>query len=175
MTIDNGATLTMPALTSPLITGSAGTNHATKVDVQSQYQAVVAGLLAYYQPGDLFQLKAGTFTRDELITEIQQFVAGCEKTKEGPVPGVAGERAGRAGGGDEDPADAVGGAQRDAGAVRQRRGAAAAVRVCAGEGGGEERGEQGGGGEEGAGDEGGEGDQGEEAEDGDQGVVAPVI
>jgi len=66
----------------PLVTGTANaSNHGTKVDLQAMYQAVIAGLLAYYQPGDQFLMKAGTFTRDELVDQFQGFVAAAEKTK----------------------------------------------------------------------------------------------
>jgi hypothetical protein len=60
---------------------TASATHATKVDVQAQYSALVAGLLAYYQPTDQFLMKAGTFTRDELVAKIQAFILACEATK----------------------------------------------------------------------------------------------
>jgi hypothetical protein len=71
-----------PSPPGPLITGTAnGSNHATKVDLQALYQAVVSGLLAFYAPTDTFLMKSGTFTRDELVSQIQSFVAAIEKTK----------------------------------------------------------------------------------------------
>ncbi len=42
-------TATPPSPPGPLITSTAnGSNHATKVDLQALYQAVVSGLLAFY-------------------------------------------------------------------------------------------------------------------------------
>jgi hypothetical protein len=75
---------TSPALiqSSSPITGVAnGSNKGTKIDLQTSYQAFVAGMLAYYQPGDTFPLKSGTLTRDEVVTEVQQFITAAENTK----------------------------------------------------------------------------------------------
>jgi len=73
---------TTPATTGSLITSVAnGSNHGTKVDLQAVYQAVVNGLLTFYQPTDIFQMAAGTFTRDQLIGEFQNFVAAAQATK----------------------------------------------------------------------------------------------
>ncbi|HTQ41239.1 MAG TPA: hypothetical protein VMI75_00685, partial [Polyangiaceae bacterium] len=69
--------------TSPLITTTAnGSNHGTKVDLQAIYQAVIAGLLEFYAPDDVFQMSTGTYTRDELIAEFQQFVSAAQDTKD---------------------------------------------------------------------------------------------
>jgi hypothetical protein len=71
----------------PLVTGSGkstsstGSTHATKVDVQAQFQAVIAGLPAYYQPTDQFVMSDGTYTRDELVARFQGYVTACESTK----------------------------------------------------------------------------------------------
>jgi len=71
----------------PLVTGggnatsSTGSSHATKVDVEAQFQAVIAGLLAYYQPTDPFLMSDGTFTRDQLMARFQAFVSAVEQTK----------------------------------------------------------------------------------------------
>jgi hypothetical protein len=66
----------------PAITRVAnGSNKGTKVDLQAAYLSLIAGLLAYFQPGDLFALAAGVMTRDELIALFQQFVAAAEATK----------------------------------------------------------------------------------------------
>ena len=66
----------------PAITRVAnGSNRGTKVDLQAAYLSLIAGLLAYFQPGDLFALAAGMMTRDELIALFQQFVAAAEATK----------------------------------------------------------------------------------------------
>jgi hypothetical protein len=71
---------TAPA--TPPVTGVAnGGNKGTKVALQTSYLALIAGLLAYYQPGDPFLLEAGVMTRDELIAAFQQFVASAEATK----------------------------------------------------------------------------------------------
>jgi hypothetical protein len=65
-----------------LITSTAnGSNHGTKVDLQAVYQAVIYGLLTFYQATDVFQMAAGTFTRDELIAEFQTFVTAAQSTK----------------------------------------------------------------------------------------------
>ncbi len=61
--------------------GSRGLTHRSRVGMQAVYQAVVAGLLAYYQPSDVFLMKSGTCTRDELVARFQAYVAAAEKTK----------------------------------------------------------------------------------------------
>lgn len=67
----------------PLITATAnGSNHGKKVDLQATYQAVIAGLLEFYNPTDVFQMASGTYTRDELIADFQQFVTAAQNTKE---------------------------------------------------------------------------------------------
>ena len=66
----------------PAITSVAnGSNKGTKVDLQTAYLSLIAGLLAYFQPGDPFALAAGVMTRDQLIALFQQFVAAAEATK----------------------------------------------------------------------------------------------
>jgi hypothetical protein len=66
----------------PPVTGVAnGDNTGTKVELQTSYLALIAGLLADYQPDDEFLLKAGTMTRDQLIAAFQKFVASAEDTK----------------------------------------------------------------------------------------------
>jgi hypothetical protein len=68
---------------SPVVTSVAnGSNKGTKVELQTSYVGLVAGLLAYYQPGDVFQLKTGPITRDELIQKFQEFIAAAEATKQ---------------------------------------------------------------------------------------------
>ena len=49
--------------------------------LEAQCQAVIVGLLAYYQPTDTFLMSDGTFTRDQLIARFQAFVAAVEQTK----------------------------------------------------------------------------------------------
>jgi hypothetical protein len=71
-----------PPNQSSLITATAnGSNHGTKVDLQAVYQAVVNGLLTFYSPTDIFQMAAGTYTRDELVGEFQTFVEAAQTTK----------------------------------------------------------------------------------------------
>jgi predicted RNA-binding Zn ribbon-like protein len=71
----------------PLVTGggkstsSTGATRSTKVDLEAQFQAVIAGLLAYYQPADPFLMADGTYTRDQLIARFQAFVSAVEQTK----------------------------------------------------------------------------------------------
>jgi hypothetical protein len=67
----------MPAL----ITATANGTHATKLDLQAQYQALIFGLYTYYEPDDEFKMTSGDYTRDELITEVQSFVTACQNTK----------------------------------------------------------------------------------------------
>jgi len=79
-------TTTTPASTAPSsptvpITASSG-SHGKKTDLQASYQALTVGLLSLYQPGDTFQMKSGTYGRDELIGQFQKFVGLAEKTKQ---------------------------------------------------------------------------------------------
>jgi hypothetical protein len=68
--------------TTSLITTTAnGSNHGTKVDLQATYQALMFGLMTYYEPTDVFTLQSGDMTRDELVADIQQFVTACQATK----------------------------------------------------------------------------------------------
>jgi hypothetical protein len=71
-----------PAPSAPPVTGVAnGNNAGTKVELQTSYLALIAGLLANYQPNDPFVLASGTMTRDELIASFQSFVTAAETTK----------------------------------------------------------------------------------------------
>jgi hypothetical protein len=66
----------------PYITGPAnGSNNGTKTSLQTSYTALIAGLAAYYQPGDVLQLPTGDQTRDEVIADLQKFVQAAEDTK----------------------------------------------------------------------------------------------
>ena len=59
-----------------------GSNHGTKLDLQAIYQAVVNALeTTFYQPTDTFQWPRGTYTRDELVGELQGIVAAAQATK----------------------------------------------------------------------------------------------
>ncbi|HEX8791633.1 MAG TPA: hypothetical protein VF765_11835 [Polyangiaceae bacterium] len=76
-------TAAQPQQAASLITATAnGSNHGTKVDLQAVYQAVIAGLLEFYAPTDVFQMSSGTYPRDELIAELQQFVTAAQNTKD---------------------------------------------------------------------------------------------
>jgi hypothetical protein len=51
-------------------------NPAVEVDLSGAlYQAVIAGLFAFYDANATFQMPYGVYTRDELIAEFQEFVA----------------------------------------------------------------------------------------------------
>jgi hypothetical protein len=64
------------------VTGVAnGSNSGTKVEIQTSYLALIAGLQANYQPGDTFAVRTGLMTRDELVAEFQGFVTCAENTK----------------------------------------------------------------------------------------------
>lgn len=68
--------------TTTTITGTAMDNaKVSKVSIEMALQTLVVGLLANYQPGDVFKLKAGTFTRDEIVAAVLGFVGDCEDTK----------------------------------------------------------------------------------------------
>jgi hypothetical protein len=76
------ATTPTSATPTALVTSIAnGSNHGTKVDLQANYQALVSGLQTYYQPTDTFHMPDGTYTRDELITELSGFVSAAQPTK----------------------------------------------------------------------------------------------
>jgi hypothetical protein len=71
-----------PTPTTPAVTGVANnSNKGTKVELQTSYLALIAGLLANYQPGDTFALASGNLTRDQLIAQFQGFVTSAENTK----------------------------------------------------------------------------------------------
>jgi hypothetical protein len=72
---------TPPPATTPITSVANGSNTGTKVDLQTSYLALISGLESFYQSGDVFQLVSGPMTRDELITQFQQFIADAEATK----------------------------------------------------------------------------------------------
>jgi hypothetical protein len=80
--IDIGAsTVSQPVAQTP-ITGTANnSNHGTKVDLETSYQALITGLTTFYQPTDSFALKGGTLTRDAVVEQIQKFIDAAEATK----------------------------------------------------------------------------------------------
>ena len=59
----------------------AGDSKGTKVEVQTSYLALIAGLTQFYQPGDVFSLAEGDLTRDEIIAKLHGFVSEVESTK----------------------------------------------------------------------------------------------
>ncbi|MGD0523904.1 MAG: hypothetical protein ABSE49_02100 [Polyangiaceae bacterium] len=65
----------------PVTQVANGNNKGSKVDLQTAYLSLIAGLLAFFQPGDTFALAAGIMTRDQLIALFQQFVAAAQATK----------------------------------------------------------------------------------------------
>ncbi len=66
----------------PLVTTTAaGHVQSSKVGLQAVYQAMISGLLTYYAATDVFHTAQGSFTRDELIAEIQSFVTACQATQ----------------------------------------------------------------------------------------------
>jgi hypothetical protein len=71
-----------PTNTTTPITGTAADSvKATRTDIEMACQTLVAGLLANYQPGDVFKLKAGSFTRDQIVAAVVGFINDCEDTK----------------------------------------------------------------------------------------------
>jgi hypothetical protein len=71
-----------PSAAASLVTSVAnGGNKGTKIELQSAYLALIAGLQANYQPDDVFELPMGDKTRDELVAELQSFVGAAETSK----------------------------------------------------------------------------------------------
>jgi hypothetical protein len=67
--------------TTPLLVHVANDNNAgTKLQLQSSYTALMAGLQASYAPDAIFPLVPGDFTRDELVAQFQQFVQAMQAT-----------------------------------------------------------------------------------------------
>jgi hypothetical protein len=65
-----------------MVTGVAnGSNTGTKVQLQTSYLALIAGLQANYQPGDVFELPMGDMTRDQLVAHFESYVTAAEATK----------------------------------------------------------------------------------------------
>ena len=68
--------------TSPPVTGvTPVSGRGTRVQVQTSYITFIAGLLAFYEPADVFALATGNLTRDEVIAAFQAFVSTGEATK----------------------------------------------------------------------------------------------
>jgi hypothetical protein len=68
---------------SPVVitTANATADAKTKLGQQAQFSATVAGLLAYYQPGDTFLVEGTTYTRDEAVAQMNRFIQAAEQTK----------------------------------------------------------------------------------------------
>lgn len=58
-----------------------GNNKGTKLDLQTAYSTLCAGVLASYPAGYVFQLTSGDETRDDLVAELQEFISAAEDTK----------------------------------------------------------------------------------------------
>jgi hypothetical protein len=80
-TTNTPATTAQPTGATPITATAASSSHNKKVDLQAAYQALTVALQGQYQPGDLFALRSGNYTRDELIAEFQKFIAVAEATK----------------------------------------------------------------------------------------------
>jgi hypothetical protein len=52
-----------------------------KLQIQASYQALVSGLQSTYQPSDTFSINGGTLTRDEVVAQLNAFIAEVEATK----------------------------------------------------------------------------------------------
>jgi uncharacterized protein YbcI len=72
------ATSATPTMTGVVANGS---NKGTKVELEASYLALIAGLLANFQPDDPFAVRTGTMTRDEVVAELQGYVTSAENTK----------------------------------------------------------------------------------------------
>ena len=74
-----------PANPSPspatITTDASTSDPTTKLSQQASYSAVVAGLLANYQPTDTFLVESETYTRDEAVAELNRFITAAEETK----------------------------------------------------------------------------------------------
>ena len=81
---------------SPGITSIAKSGgKSTKVLTQTSYQALVSGLQSSFQPTDTFDVPDGTLTRDQVIAQLNTFIAAAEATKTAHqqwLTAVAGER-----------------------------------------------------------------------------------
>ena len=74
--------LTPSVPATPAVTGVANNgNTGTKMELQTSYVALIAGLQAFYQPSDVLLLTTGTQTCGDLIAEFQQYVQAAENTK----------------------------------------------------------------------------------------------
>jgi hypothetical protein len=71
-----------PATSPPLITSVAqDSTRSTKVELQSAYQSLVTGMQATFAATDTFVINNETYTRDEIVMEIEQYIGAAETTK----------------------------------------------------------------------------------------------
>ncbi|HEY1695109.1 MAG TPA: hypothetical protein VGG39_23235 [Polyangiaceae bacterium] len=70
-----------PAATTPVTSVANGGNRGTKVELQSAYLGLIAGLEDNYQPDDVFELPMGDMTRDAIVAVLASFVSTAEATK----------------------------------------------------------------------------------------------
>ena len=78
--VDPPAATPRPAPTITSVANAA--NHSTKVDLQTGWAALVAGILAHYAPTDTFLVPDGTLTRDLVVQKLHKFIAAAEATKD---------------------------------------------------------------------------------------------
>jgi hypothetical protein len=69
------------AATTPVTSVANGGNRGTKIELQSAYLGLIAGLEANYQPDDVFELPMGNVTRDAIVAVLGSFVGAAEATK----------------------------------------------------------------------------------------------
>jgi predicted RNA-binding Zn ribbon-like protein len=66
--------------TPPLAHVANDNNMGTKLELQSSYAALMAGLSANYAPDAMFPLAQGDFTRDQLVAQFQQYAQAALAT-----------------------------------------------------------------------------------------------
>jgi hypothetical protein len=64
------------------ITATTGSIHGKKTDQQASYQALIVGLQTLYQPADVFHMRSGSYSSDELVGQFQKFLGLSEATKQ---------------------------------------------------------------------------------------------
>jgi hypothetical protein len=69
-----------PAPSPPAVTGVADSSSRTKLELAAAYSTLIAGLLAFFKPNDVFTLPSGEMTRDQLIAFLQTFVTAVDAT-----------------------------------------------------------------------------------------------
>jgi hypothetical protein len=66
--------------TPPMAGVPNGSTRGTKLQLQAAYSTLIAGLLAFFKPNDVFTLPLGEMTRDQLIAFLQTFVTAVDLT-----------------------------------------------------------------------------------------------